>query len=235
MDRIPIENFEHFLQEIAKIQKAGNEIVLYRGQADNKELLPNIARNQRKEDSTKMERKMLEDFKRRSVLLMDREIRTDWEWLVYAQHFELKTRLLDWSSNPLTALWFACQNEYKFNQNSYVYILQSDNTMIVDLTKNESPFEIKKTRILRPSLNNVRVIAQAGWFTAHKYSKTDGQFTPLEQNAEMKDKLTQLEIPAKEKKEILKKLSIFGINNRTIFQDLTGLCKHLNWKYTREN
>jgi hypothetical protein len=231
MKKIVVNDFDDYLKSISSIQKQGNQIVLYRGQSEDKMLLPNIARNDPKIDTTKMEKKMLEDFKRRSILLMDREIHTDWEWLVFAQHFELKTRLLDWSSNPLTALWFACQNKYKLKNPSFVYILQAEEDMLVDLTKNDSPFSIKNTRILRPSLNNVRVIAQSGWFTAHKYSSVDKQFTCLEKNSEINDKLTRIEIPAIAKIEILKKLSIFGVNNRTIFQDLTGLCKHLNWKY----
>jgi hypothetical protein len=34
-------------------------------------------------------------------------LRNDWEILVEAQHFGLQTRLLDWSFNPLMALWIA--------------------------------------------------------------------------------------------------------------------------------
>jgi len=36
------------------------------------------------------------------------------------------------------------------------------------------------------------------------------------------------------KNEIQKKLAIYGINNRTIFPDLIGICAHLNWKFKEE-
>ena len=153
---------------------------------------------------------------------------------VFAQHFGLKTRLLDWTSNPLVALWFACSNEYKFNENSYLYIFSADDSMLVDLTKNESPFENKSTKILRPSLNNERIIAQSGWFTAHKYSTVDKRFVTLDTNAKTKNLITEVEIPAKLKKEILRKLAIFGVDSSTIYPDVTGLCNNLNWKYQED-
>lgn len=210
------------------------DINLFRGQSDQNPLLPSICRNDSKIDTTEKEIKMLEDFKRRSSLLVSKNFSTDWEWLIFAQHFGLKTRLLDWTSNPLIALWFACQNQHKINNSSYLYILSCDDSMRVDLTKNSSPFKTRSTKILRPTLNNERIVAQYGWFTAHAYSQTFKKFVTLETNIKTKSNITEIEIPASLKKELLRKLSMFGINHGTIYPDVTGLSLHLNWKYLTE-
>lgn len=231
MKKDRIKSFKDFLNHIEYIELMGYDINLFRGQSTNKPLLPSICREKPTFNSTEIEKKMLEDFKRRSPLLISKKFENDWEWLVYAQHFGLKTRLLDWTSNPLVALWFACENQYELNKNSYIYILSCDEDLQVDITKNQSPFVSSFTKILKPTLNNERIVAQSGWFTAHKYSNKAKQFVTLETNQAIKTNLIQIEIPADIKKDILKKLSMFGVNSRTIFPDVNGLSIYLNWKY----
>jgi hypothetical protein len=205
-------------------------IILYRGQSTNYPLLPSVVRDNPSFDSTKIEQSMLSELQRQTQLKVATKLKNNaWDWLVYAQHFGMKTRLLDWTSNPLTALWFACSNEYKMKEDSYVYIFIADKDYLVDKTK--SPFTIPQTRILRPSLNNERIIAQGGWFTAHKYSKTKKCFVPIEKNNMLNDKIIQVKVPFKLKPEILKRLNVFGINSQALFPDITGVCTYLNWLY----
>jgi len=234
MEKLTITNFQEYLHHINEIKELGRNIVLFRGQTTNEPLLPSIARLNPKKDTTLIEKEVIEEFIRRSNLLVKEKIDNDWELLILAQHFGLKTRLLDWSSNPLVALWFACSSEFHMNKPSYVYILNSTKEMILDLKKNESPFNTTVTKILQPTLNNNRIIAQSGWFTAHKYDTNLNKFIALENITKIKPLLTQIEIISDAKVEILRKLAVYGINNRTIYPDLTGLCSHLNWKYRDE-
>lgn len=229
MTKYKVTSFNDFLDYIEDI--IGYDINLFRGQSSNYPLLPSIARTNPYFDSTLVEIEMLEDLKRRASLLIKHPLATDWDWLVLAQHFGLKTRLLDWTSNPLVALWFSCINHDSLKTSSYVYMLSANNNMLIDT--NESPFKIPRTRILRPSLNNERIVSQSGWFTAHKYSHKAKKFVSLETRSETKEQITEIEISSNFKTEFLEKLSIFGVNNRTVFPDLVGLCYHLNWKYKK--
>lgn len=228
MEKDTIEDFEDYLSIVSDLADEKG-IILYRGQSDNYPLLPSIVRANPKKDTSKVEKSMLTGLKRRAQLKVTTTFQDDWDWLVYAQHYGMNTRLLDWTSNPLAGLWFACSDESRLTQDSYVYVFVAGNSFLIDRTK--SPFEIIKTRILRPALNNERIIAQAGWFTAHMYSNEAKRYVPLEKNKDLNGNIWELKIPASQKKSILKKLSVFGINYQTLFPDIMGICKHLNWTY----
>ena len=71
---IPIENF-----------------VLYRGQPQDKALLPKIARYD-PSNVEEIERDMLEDFQSRSLHLIDYHPGNSWDWLALAQHHGIPQR-----------------------------------------------------------------------------------------------------------------------------------------------
>ena len=206
-------------------------LIIFRGQPVKGNLLPGIARRKNSVDSLEVEQKTIEQLRLMGATFLSEEDQTTLDLLVLAQHFRLKTRLLDWTSNPLAALWFACAD--KNPGDVFVYALEADALLINDAYK-EDPFSRTETGVFQPRFNNPRIVAQHGWFTLHGFSKKAGIFVPLENNAEVKKHLTVFQIPEGSRTQILDSLDIIGIGHRTLFPDLEGLCLHLNWKYQLE-
>lgn len=200
-------------------------LMLFRGQSVKGNLLPGVARKTPTYDSTNVERLTLDQFRLMGASMLPNVITNTLELLVVAQHYGLKTRLLDWTRNPLAALYFACEG--LSDSDAYVYALQADDIMAADAFAKD-PFSATKTRVFQPPLNNPRIIAQQGWFTLHIYSEKAGKFVPLERNSDTKDYVTALRIPAQFKVEMLKSLSMHGVGPHTLYPDLGGLSKHLN-------
>jgi hypothetical protein len=106
METTTIHSLAEFTELIEKTC-ADQSYVLFRGQNGDFPLLPSIARERLTDDILAVERSMLDEFQRHSLPFLRVRPSKIWEWAALAQHHGLPTRLLDWSSNPLTSLWFA--------------------------------------------------------------------------------------------------------------------------------
>ena len=228
MDRTKVDSFQKFLDTVSVVDE--NEIVLFRGQPSNDPLLPKIARQDPSVDTSKHEQEMLDEFKRRASTYLPSNLDNVWDILVFAQHYRMVTRLLDWTSNPLAALWFSCMDEGNISD-SFVYIFFVSDEFLLDKQNEKSPFTRSTTRVFKPNLNNPRIIAQDGWFTVHRYAHRNKKFVPLEKNTQLKRNIIEVRIPGQLKRELNNNLNVFGVNYQKIFPDVEGICKHVNWQY----
>jgi hypothetical protein len=227
-----IEGVGQLVEEAEKL--AGEGQILFRGQGSDKPLLPKIARNNPQSDTTELERKMLHELKRRTARDPSVLGKDDWDALVVAQHYGMATRLLDWTTNPLIALWFAISNR-KIESDSYVFILPVSDDLLLDRNKESDPFATKTTRLFKPSINNQRLSAQAGWFTAHRFNKSTGKFVDLHHNTRMKRKVLMRKVHGKDKPAFLKALDRVGINQESLFPGLEGTCLYIDWQFLNRN
>lgn len=201
--------------------------VVYRGQAHRLDLLPGIARTNPRTDTTVNEKQMLEQLRLLGGNLLENSSQSVLDLMVLAQHHGMKTRLLDWSTSPLAALWFAC-NDLKADTDAYVYRLECLDLMVQEGDIGD-PFQLEKTVVFQPRVNNSRVAAQSGWFSLHGYSEGDGRFVSLENQKRVRnDALVEFKIPKVHRPTILLELHSLGFNSRTMYPDLTGLCQYIN-------
>jgi len=228
-----VENFSQFISKVTTtptVEQSRRFHFLYRGQQDSKwNLVPKVDRQEIRTSFIDNEKNSLEEFKRMGRPFMDTSILNNpWDLLALAQHHGLSTRLLDWTTNPLVALWFAF-NEKCDAKTRAVWLLILERNEIAD-TSIETPFNQIKTKAYKPNHITNRIIAQNGWFTTHKFDKESLSFEKLEENKSFGDRFIKFELPNTERQNILNSLDILGINSFSLFPDLEGLAKYIDWK-----
>lgn len=158
-----------------------------------------------------------QEYKMRAVPYIQRMPKNDWEWLAIAQHHGLPTRLLDWTENPLVAVFFACYGQY--TEDSVIYIL--DRRKFDVPPKDTSPLKIRETMILMTSHITPRVTAQSSLFTVHP--NPDEEFdSPYLQRWIIKQSCHL---------KIALMLKQYGVNHASLFPGLEGVAKYLKHRW----
>jgi len=239
-----IKTIAEYISEISNIKEKfaenGNKsTLLFRGQKVKTSLKP-------KSDSLTLfspledaEKEILEEFRRGLLAFSEsKQENNEWDLLALAQHHGLPTRLLDWTYNPLVALWFAIQNKniynYESRKDAEIWILNAESSDF-EIENDTLPINIKVTKIFRPKAISKRITAQASVFTAHFLSKKKNQFSALEKLTNYKSKLQKITISFEYFEKLQEELNSIGINNSTMFPDLDGFCKHLEWRFSKFN
>jgi type I restriction enzyme M protein len=156
---------------------------------------------------------MLSRFKLEGALFAPSLTPSLWDWMVLARHHGLPGRLLDWSRNPLVALYFAAQG--KNHKDGAVYAEHF--SIPVPTDKLRDPFRVNKVSKLIPGYLHDRIRPQALVFTIH----------PDPRLAYESRNMICLVVPGKLKYDIKETLHRLGVHPASIYPGLNGVAQNI--------
>ncbi len=142
-----------------------------------------------------------------------------WEWLAMAQHHGLATRLLDWTSNPLAALFFSVEASSD-GEDSAVWCYQHKGLSSAHRDMKD-PFTIPDIVAFDPPHVSPRITVQAGRFTAHP-----------ELNSPWKGILRRVMIEHNARSSLRASLMGLGIHRASLFPDRDGIASYTNSRFS---
>lgn len=200
---------------------------VFRGHSSIKyQLLPSIGRSSTHTSSNlkKYERSIFNTFKREARAFLTNAPKDDWEWLALAQHHGLPTRLLDWSHNPLVALYFAVSEN--FDKDGKFFALNAPKKISQNILSN-SPFAVRKPFKFYPDTLTPRIRAQEGLFIV--FSEIDKE---LRSDTRSDWEIREYFIPNTAKEKLRYELYRLGICADSLFPDLDRVAEKIMWQHT---
>ena len=207
------EGFDHFVRALSPN-------TIFRGvNKTTYKLVPSVGRHKPCREAThlQMEKRLLQLFKESSAPYIGQSPQNAFEWLALAQHHGLPTRLLDWTYNPLVALYFAVDKHVDCD--CIVYAYRGGTSLQPEEINSKDPFKLKKVIRYRPSHISRRIATQAGLFTVHPNPQTP--FTG--------DNVERIRVKSHARRDLKKILAKYGVSSRYLFPDLDGLAESLKW------
>jgi hypothetical protein len=231
---------------LAWVDRHGESRWVYRGLGDSDfPLRPSVGR--KKPYSLVEEQTLLEIFDRRITEYRDSGSLSEWDKLTIAQHHGLPTRLLDWSSNPLVAAFFAVTSAPGMvmvrrssagrargaeffampdarEVTARVVAWRVHARSVINPTLQPDPFALNEVSFLMPRSLTTRIASQGGIFSVHPDPKEDWM-EPLAKAEHIFD------IPGLMRAYFQQKLFYFGVDRQRIMGDIDGVGARLAWQY----
>lgn len=148
---------------------------------------------------------------------------------ILAQHFGVPTRLLDWTRDPLVAMFFALEN-WGTNEDAAIYMLRPDAHYLPEEVRSLGPHQAVA---LTPPAIDRRIPAQKSMFTFHPYGPPDRPFVPLDDRMDIVNRIVsgdcvvrgfvKIVIPARFKRNLYQTLLGLGCDRRNLFPGLDGV------------
>jgi hypothetical protein len=168
-------------------------------------------------------------WRKEAVAYSNKLPENDFECLAYAAHYGLPTRLLDWSHNPLVALYFACEGNFESDGAVFAYrprlYVRPEIQDIYNLTEVvcllSKPFD---RRILAQKASFLFFPNPSKPLTPQKIVDEDDRVIFGEFD------LIKFVIPKKAKLIIHRQLMDIDLTRKTLFPDLDGLSQSFVWE-----
>jgi len=227
----PANETEAFLRLVLGKRQEPDDTWVFRGQRLAKwDLTPKIDREdfvryrtRKRWTREEHERWLLKEFKKAARPHTRTGPEDSWEWLALGQHYGLATRLLDWTANPLGALYFAVEHIPDTADSAvWCYHHETDSSV-----SHPDPFCIPQVTAYWPAHITPRITVQGGCFTAHPSPAPRARVT-------WPGEIRRIIIPREARRRFRKDLMKMGITRGMLFPDLDGIAVSLNTRYSRE-
>lgn len=241
---------------------------IYRGQGKPAEdpkyaLIPSVGRPEFAKgmdfsEFVKLERRAHDIFRKQTVANVNPLPRNSWEVLALAQHHGLPTRFMDWTTNPLVALYFAVRNPEHDAQDSLsaIYLLTQptlsyeelvDNTRMDSRRQMEESLEVKRGKANRIQERQIKVLLQSEEISPFEITENviydpphvspriraqDGLLLAFQNPVTPLPDTHYIEllVPGRCRDKIRRELEQYGVFDKQLFPDLDGLAKWLKFK-----